>query len=158
MVKRILLSLLCVLLLSHAVDAFAQTGNGQVTGVVQDPTKALVPGVTITLSNANTGITNTQITNESGVYTFPSVPPGTYSVSASLSGFKTSVTNGVQVSLVPVRVNITLELGTLDNKVEVTAAVDSVLAETSSSVGVVLPERRVAELPMVGGNVLDLLS
>src|SRR5262249_22468986 len=124
----------------------------------QDPTKALVPGVTITLSNTNTGITNTQITNESGVYTFPSVPPGTYSVSASLSGFKTSVTSGVQVSLVPVRVNITLELGTLDNKVEVTAAVASVLAETSSSVGVVLPERRVAELPMVGGNVLDLLS
>jgi carboxypeptidase family protein len=158
MVKKILAPVFSVVLLLNAVDTFAQAGNGQVTGVVQDATKALVPGVTITLSNTNTGITNTQVTNESGVYTFQSVPPGIYNVSAALPGFKTSVTSGVQVSLVPVRVNITLEVGALDNKVEVISAADAVLAETSASVGVVLPERRVAELPMVGGNVLDLLS
>jgi len=158
MVTKRLLLLLAVVLVSHSIDAVAQAGNGQVTGVVQDPTKALVPGVTVTLTNTNTGITNTQITNESGVYTFQSVPPGTYSASASLPGFKTSITTGVQVSLVPVRVNITLEVGALDNKVEVTAAADAALAETSASVGVVLSQRRITELPMVGGNVLDLLS
>src|SRR5678816_3366858 len=78
MVKKILLPLFAVALLFHAVHAFAQAGTGQVTGVVQDATKALVPGVTITLNNTNTGITNTQVTDESGVYTFQSVPPGIY--------------------------------------------------------------------------------
>src|SRR5438093_13648245 len=113
MVKKVLLPLLYVALLLHAVDAFAQAGNGQVTGVVQDSTKALVPGVTVTLTNTNTGITNTQITDENGVYTFQSAPPGIYSVSAALTGFKTAVTRGVQVSLVPVTVNITLGLGSV---------------------------------------------
>src|SRR5262247_3981067 len=108
MFKKVFLSLLSIVLLAHAVNAFAQGGTGQVTGVVQDPTRALVPGVTVTLTNTNTGITNTQITNEAGVYTFQSVPPGTYSVTGALPGFKTSVTSGVQVSLVPVRVNIIL--------------------------------------------------
>src|SRR5262245_66235280 len=101
MFKKVFLSLLSIVLLAHAIDALAQGGTGQVTGVVQDPTKALIPGVTVTLTNTNTGITNTQITDENGVYTFPSVPPGAYSVSGALSGFKTSVTSGVQVSVVP---------------------------------------------------------
>ena len=146
MISKRLLPLLVVVFMLRAVDALAQAGNGQVTGVVQDPTRALIPGVTVTLTNNNTGITNTQITNESGAYTFQSVPPGAYSVSAGLPGFKTSITSGVQVSLVPIRVNITLEIGSLDNKVEVVAAADAALAETSASVGVVLPEQRVAQL------------
>lgn len=141
-----------------AGSAFSQTGSTQLSGIVQDASQALIPGVTVTLTNTGTGIVSTQVSNESGVYNFASVPPGTYSVSASLPGFKTSITNGVQVSQAPVRVNITMELGQLDSKVEVTASSDTVLTENSASVGVTLPERRVADLPLVGQNVLDLLS
>jgi len=137
---------------------FGQTGNGQVGGIVEDASRALVPGVTITLTNTGTGISSTQITNEAGAYNFSSVPPGTYSVTASLAGFKTTVTNGVQVTIVPVRVNFTLEVGALESTVDITATSDTALAETSASVGVVLAERRVSELPLVGNNVLDLLS
>jgi len=145
-------------LLSFSAAALAQTGSGQVTGVVQDASKGIIPGVTVVLTNTATGVSSTQLTNEAGVFAFPGIPPGAYSVSASLPGFKTSVANDVQVSQTAVRVNLTLEVGQLDAKVEVTAAADAVLTEAGASVGTNLSQRRVEDLPLVGQNVLDLLS
>jgi len=146
----------CALFLILANTAFAQ--NQQLGGTVEDSTKALIPGVTITLLNTGTGVTSTQITNESGVYTFPSVAPGTYNVTAALPGFRTSVQSGVQVTLAAVKVNFTLSVGQLDSKVEVVANADTLLTETTASVGVRLPERVVTDLPLVGQNVLSLLD
>jgi hypothetical protein len=93
------IAVFCFLVLSLSSFALAQGGAGQVGGIVQDTSKALIPGATITLLNTDTGIVTTQLTNESGAYSFLSVPPGTYMVSGSLPGFKTSVTNNVQVGL-----------------------------------------------------------
>jgi len=73
------MGLVC-LILSAAGSVFAQTSNGQIGGVVQDPSRALIPGVTVTLTNTETGVTAAQLTNETGVYNFVSVPPGTYRV------------------------------------------------------------------------------
>ena len=146
----------CALFLILANTAFAQ--NQQLGGTVEDSTKALIPGVTITLLNTGTGVTSTQITNESGVYTFPSVAPGTYNVTAALPGFRTSVQSGVQVTLAAVKVNFTLSVGQLDSKVEVVANADTLLTETTASVGVRSPERVVTDLPLVGQNVLSLLD
>src|SRR3954470_18920307 len=112
---------LCLSLLVFAGSVFGQAGNGAVGGTVQDASKGLVPGVTITLTNTGTGIAATQITNESGVYNFAAVPAGTYSVTAALPGFKTSVQSGVVVTQAPIRVNIQLEVGTQESKVEVVA-------------------------------------
>ena len=150
--------LLCVSLLVFAGSAFAQGGNGAVGGTIQDASKGLIPGVTVTLTNTGTGVTTTQLSNESGVYNFAAVSAGTYTVSASLPGFKTSVTNGVQVTLVPIRVNISLEIGTVDSKIEVISTSDAVLTEAGASVGTVLTTQRVSELPIVGQNVLSLLD
>ena len=154
--RSFVVGLFCILFVIFANTAFAQ--NTQIGGTVQDVSKALVPGVTITLLNTGTGVTSNQVTNEDGVYTFPSVPAGNYSVTASLPGFKTSVQTGIQVTLAPVKVNFTLEVGQLDSKVEVIASADAVLSETAASVGVVLPQRVVTDLPLVGQNVLSLLD
>src|SRR5438046_6308394 len=109
------MALVC-LIVSAAVNVFAQTSSGQIGGVVQDPSKALIPGVSVTLTNTETGITTTQETNETGVYNFASVPPGTYRVSALLPGFKTSITNGVLVgTAAQVRLDLMLEVGTVDS-------------------------------------------
>src|SRR5438477_1611408 len=117
-------------ILSAAGNTFAQTGNGQVGGVVQDPTKALIPGVSVTLTNAETGVMTSQVTNETGAYNFASVPPGTYRVTASLPGFKTSITNGVVVgTAAQVRLDLALEVGTVDSTVEVTASAAQVMTE-----------------------------
>src|ERR1043166_2596996 len=78
-------------------ESFGQTVNGSISGVVQDPTKALIPGVSVTMTNQATGVTATQLTNESGIYSFASAPPGTYKLTAELSGFKTSVANELSV-------------------------------------------------------------
>src|SRR5947207_12700631 len=85
-------TLLTVLLVGVlAPNTFAQTGNASLGGIVQDSSSALIPGVTITAKNVDTAVTVTQITNESGIYSFPVLQPGTYEVSAELPGFKKAV-------------------------------------------------------------------
>ena len=88
------IGILCVF---AASSLFAQTGNGTIGGIVQDTTNALIPGASITLLNTGTGVTNAQITNEAGAYSFAAVPPGTYRLTAQLPGFKEAVANDVQV-------------------------------------------------------------
>ena len=69
-------------------EGFAQV-NSSIGGTVEDPSKALIPGVTITATNTGTGVVNTTITNESGVYNFAALIPGAYKVTAELTGFRT---------------------------------------------------------------------
>src|SRR5687767_10866994 len=81
--------LLCLLMASHAD---AQTFSGaQITGVVKDQSGAFLPGVTITAINAGTSLSRTTLSNESGVYTLPSIPIGRYDVTAELPGFQAQV-------------------------------------------------------------------
>src|SRR5678815_3589718 len=148
-------ALLCLWIVS---TAFSQGGNAELGGVVTDPSKALIPGVTITAKNVNTGITTTQLTNESGVYSFPVLQPGTYEISAELSGFKKFIQRNVEVTYAAqIRLNVTLEVGTAGQSVDVTAKSESVLRESSASVGDVLTQDKIQNLPIVGNNVLDLL-
>jgi hypothetical protein len=141
-----------------AGNLFAQTGNASLGGIVDDPSKALVPGVTITAKNVDTSVTATQITNESGVYNFAALQPGTYEITAQLPGFKKSVQKAELPYAGQVRVNFTLELGQQNQVVEVTVSTESVLKESSASVSDVLPLSKIENLPLVGNNVLDLLE
>src|SRR5262249_23175196 len=111
--------------------------NATVNGTVSDTTGALVPSVEVTAANVNTGIAVTVITNETGSYTFASLQPGTYRVSAALSGFQTQTFQGVQLSQSQqVRLNFTLQVAAVAGQtVEVTANADTILATTSNSVG-----------------------
>jgi len=147
--------LLCVAL-SNA--AFAQV-NAVLSGTVGDATGALIPGVEVTAKNVNTGITDTRLSNESGNFVFPSLQPGTYTLSAALSGFQTATYNNVVLGQgQQVRLNFTLQVAAAAQNVEVTIAADTVLATTSSSVGNVLPDSAVTNLPLQSRNVLDLVA
>src|SRR2546428_9568577 len=102
--------------------AFAQGGgNASISGIVQDQSKALIPGVTVMLTNTGTGVMATTITNESGAYGFPSVTPGKYGLSASLPGFKTTTFNDLDIGNVQVRQDITLEVAAAGTALEGTA-------------------------------------
>src|SRR5919108_2546002 len=154
--RDLCLPVLLVLLLSG--NAFAQTGNASVGGFVQDPTQAFIPGVTVTATNTQTGVATTGITNESGTYTMPSLLPGTYKLTAELPGFRTQVINDVQLGQgVTARYNFTLQVGAVSDSVEVTAEATALIAESSPTIGQVLAEERVQDLPMVSTNVLDLM-
>jgi len=148
--------LLCCVFFSNA---FAQTTNATLGGTVSDASRALIPGVTITATNTQTGIVNTVITNETGAYQFASLQTGIYKVTAELAGFQTQTYNDVTLGVAQqVRLNFTLQVGTQTQTVEVNVAADTLIATTSSSVGAVLPEYKLRDLPLATRNALDLVS
>jgi hypothetical protein len=148
---------LFVVLAFTPINNFAQV-NAVVGGTVADASGALIPGVEVTALNTATGIATTRLTNESGNYDFASLQPGAYTVSAALSGFQTATYNNVQLSQgQQVRLNFTLQVGTVAQAVEVVAEANTLLATTSNSVGDVLPEVQVRSLPLASRNVLDLV-
>jgi hypothetical protein len=110
-------------------------------------------------TNNATGVVNTVLTNDAGAYNFASLLPGTYTVSASLAAFQTQTFNGVQLgNAAQVRLNFSLQVGQIATNVEVRVTESQLLLETSSSVGNVLEQKKVEDLPLVSNNVLDLVG
>ena len=139
--------------------AFAQSSNATVGGTISDATGALIPGVTVTATNTATGIITMVISNEAGAYQFASLQTGTYTLAAELPGFQTQNYNGVNLGgAQQVRLNFTLQVGSVATAVEVSVAADTLIATTSASVGSVLPEYQVRDLPLAGRNVMDLIQ
>ena len=148
--------LLCAV---FAIHTFGQTTNATLGGTASDSSGALIPGVTVTATNTQTGIVTTQLTNETGAYQFASLQTGTYKVSAELPGFQTQTYNALTLGVAQqVRLNFTLQVGTQAQTVEVSVAADTLIATTSSSVGTVLPEYKLRDLPLGSRNALDLVA
>src|SRR4029079_19508324 len=106
------------------------------------------PGVTITATNTETGVSTMTFTNESGTYSFPSLQPGrSYSVSAALPGFQTTTFTNIDLGPTAVRQNFQLQVSAAQTAVEVTAAPLNAIATSSASIGDVLNQSRVANLP-----------
>src|SRR6185295_17672669 len=155
--KSIWVALLLCLFIGN--NLFGQSSNASVGGFVQDASQAFIPGVTVTATNTQTGVVTTSVTNESGTYTILSLLPGTYKLTAELPGFKTQVINEVQLGQgATARYNFTLQVGAVADSVEVTAEATALIAESSSTIGQVLSEKKVRDLPLVSNNVLDLMQ
>ena len=109
-----------------AAPAYAQFDSANISGVVQDTTGAILPGVDVTLTNVGTKIARQAVTNEAGLYTFPNVPVGEYQVTAMLSGFKPITKAGVQVNAgLNIRVDVALEVGALSETIQVAGGDDA---------------------------------
>src|SRR6266436_3651642 len=159
LMKNVLVSAVVFLVIVLSTHTFAQTSNATLGGTVSDALPILIPGVTITAANTGTGIVTTVLSNEAGAYQFASLQTGVYKVSAELTGFRIQTYNEVALGISQqVRLNFTLQVGSLAQSVEVTVAADTLIATTSSSVGTVLPEYKVRDLPLGGRNVMDLLA
>src|SRR5215471_12367123 len=147
---------LCV---CFAVQTFAQSSNARLSGTVNDTSGAVLPGVEVKATNNATGVVATAISNDAGAYNFASLLPGTYTISASLPAFQTQTFTNVQLgNAAQVRVNFSLQVGQVATNVEVSVTANQVLLETSSSVGNVLEQQKVVDLPLVSNNVLDLVG
>src|SRR5215468_8707729 len=152
--KKVVLAVGLLFLLS--VATFGQSTYARVSGTVGDTSGAVLPGVEITAVNNGTGVVTTVVSNEAGAYNFASLLPGVYKISASLPGFQTNAFTNVQLgNAAQVRLNFALAVGGVNTQVEVTVAADTLLATSSSSVGEVLSQARVQDLPTVSNNVLD---
>src|SRR5438876_8853358 len=144
--------------LLFAISGFAQVINATLRGTVTDATGALIPGIEISATGTETGVVSTALTNESGTYQFPSLQPGPYRVSASLAGFQSQIFQITLGTSQQIRQNFTLQVGAVAQAVEVSVAADQLLTTLSSSVGNALPQREVADLPIVGRNVMDIAT
>ncbi len=146
-----------VLLLAAFVPVWGQSG-ATLTGAVQDSTGAVIPGVTLTLTNVGQGRAWTTETNEAGVYVIQQIPPGNYSLTAEAPGFKKYERPELTLNVAQVaEITVTLEVGDLAETVEVTA--ETPLLETASStLGEVVNSITTENLPLNGRNVLQLVA
>src|SRR5262245_17787470 len=144
--------------LFFALNGFGQVINATLNGTVTDATGALIPGVEITATQTQTGVVSTAITNESGTYQFPSLQPGPYRVNASLAGFQSQIFQITLGTAQQIRQNFALQVGAVAQAVEVSIAADQLLTTQSASIGNALPQREVADLPIVGRNVMDIAT
>ena len=148
-----------MLALAMSLQALSQSSNATVSGTVADAGKALIPGVTVTAANTETGVVSTGITNESGNYNIPGLLPGVYKVTAELPGFQTQSFTDVRLgNAAQARLNFTLTVASLNTTVEVTASAERLLLESTSSVGAVLPDTEIKALPIVGIMGNDAVS
>jgi hypothetical protein len=138
------------------IPALAQTGAASLTGIVSDQSGAAVPGATVTATNQATNVAYTAVSNEAGNYTVTSLPLGTYVVKAELSGFKTATTKPIQAEAKQiVRLDFKLEIGALQEAIEVTGAAP-ILQTESATVGTVISGTTVGALPLNGRNTGQL--
>jgi hypothetical protein len=135
---------------------WAQDPRGTILGRVTDPSLGVMPGVEIRVTNAETGVSVAATTNESGNYNIPFILPASYTVTAEMSGFKKYIREGIQVRVSEtVELNIQMEVGGLNETVIATAETP-VLDTAGSSLGQVIDERRILELPLFAGNPVEL--
>src|ERR1044072_8230527 len=151
---------LCItILLLHGLAAvsFAQDVTARVDGQVADPAGAVVTNATVTLTNTKTGEVRTAQSNDSGQYTLTLIPPGTYDLSVKAQGFKEYLSKGLELSVNDRKtINIPLETGAVSESVTVTA--EAPLIQTTPTVGDVVENRRVVELPLNNRNFMQLLT
>ena len=155
--SRALLVCSAMLAVTWAVPSFGQT-FGEITGRISDPTGAAIPTAQISLTSTATNAVRTTLSTDSGDYTFPSVPPGTYSVKVEKTAFKSATSTDVEVQIQQtVRLDFTLQVGQVSESVEVSASAQMLQAE-NVSLGTVIENKGVTELPLNGRNYLGLVA
>jgi hypothetical protein len=123
---------------------------------VTDPSGAIVQGVKVSITNVDTGIRREAVTNDSGLYEFPLLQPGAYSMIAQKTGFKQTSQSGIRLEVnQTARIDLTMQLGAVSETVEVTAAAP-LLESSTSAVGQVVESKAVSDLPLNGRNFAQL--
>ncbi|MEM9555261.1 MAG: carboxypeptidase-like regulatory domain-containing protein [Acidobacteriota bacterium] len=136
--------------------AWAQRTSATIRGVVSDPDGAVVRGAAVTIFRSDTGFTRSTTTNDSGIYVFGDVPPGSWQVVVEKDGFNAVVVDALQVSVADIRtVDVALELGAVTDRM--TVAADSLSVDlVGGEVATLVTGEQVRELPLNGRNFVQL--
>src|SRR5690606_15512430 len=155
---RSLLGLILATLAVAAAPASAQTTLGTIRGTVYDPQQGIVPGATVLVTDESTGVSREATTDAQGLYEFPDLRPGTYSVTASLSGFKTVQRTGVVLRPTnKIVVDVHLEVGGLEDVVTVTAEGQNNITLESQAIARGLDDQQLRDLPRNSRDIQDFL-
>ncbi|MDQ2945994.1 MAG: carboxypeptidase-like regulatory domain-containing protein [Acidobacteriota bacterium] len=137
--------------------ASAQT-VGEITGEVKDPSGADIANAPVTATNTATNVGRSTATNNAGVYSFPDLAPGTYQVKVAAPGFDTVIKTNIELQVQQTaRIDFTLSVGQTTQTIEVSAT-GALLSTEDATVGTVIEERRITELPLNGRNFFSLVA
>jgi hypothetical protein len=136
---------------------YAQTSNATLQGSVTDPKGSVIPNATVKAQSADTGLTRTAVTEDSGFYVINFLPVGTYIVTAESKGFKTTRLTNITLAIGQIRsLDISLEVGGVEQTVEITDSPPP-LDRNSATIGSVVQSSQIKELPLNGRNWAGLM-
>lgn len=151
------LAIFCLTTFFYTV-ALAQAGQAELTGEVRDAAGAGVKGATVTATHTNTKEVATVTTGQDGLFTITKLRPGIYTITISSPNFRRFVREGVQLTTGErIRVDVSLSVGNVDEEITISADASLLRAE-SGSLGQVIPNRRIVDLPLNGRNFFSLIS
>jgi len=149
-------NVIALTLLMGTITLTAQVPTGTILGVVKDSSGAVIAGASVTVLNTDTGLARSVMTAEDGSYRFPALPSGNYEIKVVQTGFQTEERKGVTLTVAQqANVDISLTVGSTVQSVVVNAEVPMVNV-TSSTVGSLVSEQKVQDLPLNGRNFTDL--
>jgi hypothetical protein len=146
---------LVVLAATLAPAANAQTSGANLSGRVQDAEGAALPGVTVTARNNDTGLDRVAVSGSDGGFTLPSLPIGRYTVTAELSGFATVTIEEVRLNVATTR-SLEIEMSSASVEEQITVVDEAPLVQTTPSIGTVVSEEQLENLPLNGRQFANL--
>jgi hypothetical protein len=149
---------LALVLLATGIPLTAQSVTGTITGSVTDPTGAVIPGATVKVTETATGVSHSAVSNTAGIFSFPELQPGVYSITANASGFSTAVRAGIELQInQTASVTIPLAAGVASETVQVRG--EQPLLDTQTvSLGTVIGAQEAEDLPLDGRQFVQLLE
>src|ERR1051325_10083033 len=140
-----------------SLHVFGQT-FGEITGEVKDSAGAVVVGARVTVTNTATAATRETVTTGAGVYSFPAMQPGVYDIQVEHPGFRRSLRSAVELQVQQTaRIDFVLEVGQVNESIQVTSS--AVMLNTAdATVGTVIENRRIVDLPLTGRDYLQLVA
>lgn len=146
-----------VLLCFSVPAAFGQATSGTLTGTVTDPSGAVIPNATVTISDTQRGSSVTATTNGQGLFTRTQLANGTYNVTVTAQGFQSTQANNIVVDVDrETRINVTMPLGGAAQTVQVTANEAPILVTDRAEISMILPSSDLTDIPTLGQNVTQL--
>src|SRR5688572_25781465 len=151
-------ALLLTLILLTSINGWSQRGSGDIEGMVKDPTGALVPGASITVTSVETGAQRMLVSDDRGHFLAALLPIGPYDVKAELQGFKSWSTQTVVKAAERVSLNVILEVGNISEEVMVTETAAQLVNTTDAQISMSISEMRVRQLPLAIRDPLVLAT
>ena len=158
MSRKYSVGLFLLFLVFLSVSILQGQTQGEITGEVTDSTGAVMPGVSVTVTNEGTNVSRQVMTNAAGTYSFPSLLPGTYRLRVEMSGFQSIVRSAIQLQVQQAaRIDFRMEVGQVSETLNVSAAAPLLTTENATT-GTVIENKRIVDLPLDGRNFLQLVA
>jgi len=155
--SRCILSVLSIGLTLAPAALCQAVSTVQISGVVQDSSGSVIPDANVTATQLETGLTRNAVSGSEGNYAIPQLPVGHYQLTVEKSGFKTYLQKGIELQVGDRSlINVTMELGTVQQQIEVSAGAQMVQA-AQTSVSTVIDQKRIVQLPLNGRQATQLI-